>query len=612
MPASAPSLLGQLIQRFVALGIGLALLIGGLVAPTQAAETADSAELVDSLVVKYAPWAPVTDSSGDPNGASQVDSDIDLAVGENLGLGFRTIEFDQPIPIAEAEAIAAQLNSSAAVTIAEPNFKLTDFSDSLSPQSTVTQSINPASGNWGLDRIDQTSENLDGAYKYSSSGAGVTAYVVDSGIRASHSEFVTNGTSRVTSGYSVFSDELATIDYRGHGTHVAGIIGSNTYGVAKNVTLVPVKVLNQNGVGDTAGLIEGINWIIQHHTGTQFAVANFSLGPSQRSGSVQSVDTAIANLINDGVQPVVAAGNSNDLTCEYSPANSPGTITVSASTTNDTRASFSNFGPCSDIYAPGVDIASTGNASDSASLELSGTSMAAPFVAGVIANIISESPQINATQIWASLRAEATDSIQADIYNSPTRFLFQPGDGWTTSTKAASALQLLAEQEAARIATEQAAAAEAARVAAEQAAAAAAEAARIAAEQAAAFATTQSTLRNVVGKRRLVTVTVSAPAGSTTAIQIYTTERQRVPYQQKYRAREKYQVVTSTGRTVTRTRYVTKYRTAYKNVNVKVWKTVNNVPTAATYSVRVKKAGTYRTQVVTPYGTATSGNFRVR
>ena len=609
MPTSSTTNLGRVIQRFVAFGIGSALLVGGLVAPATAAESSEPIELVDSLVVKYVPWAPVTDSAGDPNGASQVTSDVELAVGENLGLGFRTIDFDQPIPVDQAKAIAAQLDNSAAITIAEPNYVFTDQSDLLIDQATISQSINSQLGNWGLDRIDQETRSLDGNYTYSSSGLGVIAYIVDSGIRATHSEFMTNGSSRVLPGYSAIDGELPSVDYRGHGTHVAGIVGSNTYGVAKEAKLVPVKVLDQNGTGDTAGLIEGINWIIQNHTSSQPAVANFSLGPSSRSYTITSVNNAITGLINDGVQPVVASGNSNDDACYYSPANSPGTITVNASNTNDERASFSNFGSCTDIYAPGTDILSTGHLTDSSTARYSGTSMAAPFVTGVIANILSESPTSSPNQIWTMLSAEATNSVASDAYGTPVRLLHQPSDGWTTSTKAASALQLLAEQEAARVAAEQAAAAEAARVAAEQAAA---EAARVAAEQAAAFAATQNTLRNIVGKRRLVTVTVTAPAGSTTAIQIYTTERQRVAYQQKYRAREKYQVTLSSGKVVTRTRMVTKFRTAYKTVNVKVWKTVNNVPTSASYSVRIKKAGTYRTQVATPYGTATSSTYRVR
>lgn len=609
MPARSTNNLGLSTQRLVALGIGLVLLLGGLIAPAQAADTSESTELVDSLVVKYAPWAPVADSAGDPNGAGLVTADVELAVGENLGLGFRTIEFDQPIPVTEAEAVAAQMDKSAAITIAEPNYIFTDQSDLIIDQATVSQAISSQTGNWGLDRIDQETKNLDGNYTYSSSGLGVTAYIVDSGIRDTHSEFITNGVSRVLPGYSAIDGEFPNVDFRGHGTHVAGIVGSNTYGVAKNVNLVPVKVLDQNGTGDTAGLIEGINWIIQNHTPSQPAVANFSLGPSSRSFTINSVNNAITSLINDGVQPVVASGNSNDEACYYSPANSPGTITVNASTTADTRASFSNYGSCSDIYAPGSNILSTGHTSDSATATYSGTSMAAPFVTGVIANILSEAPTSTPNQVWAMLSAEATNSIPADAFGSPVRLLHQPSDGWTASTKSASALQVLAEQEAVRIAAEQAAAAEAARIAAEQAAA---EAARIAAEQAAAFATAQNTLRTTVGARRLVTVTVTAPAGSTTAIQIYTTERQRVAYQQKYRAREKYQVTLSSGQVVTRTRLVTKYRTAYKTVNVKVWKTVNNVPTTSSYAVRLKKAGTYRTQVVTPYGTATSSNYRVR
>ena len=598
---------GQSWRRLARPLIGLT--IAGLVSlalttpANSAAQASATGELVDSLVVKYEPGASIRDTSGDPNGADLVKSNVELSLGENLGLGYHTINFDQPIPVEEAKKIASQLDDSSAVAIAEPNYAFTV--EDLAPNATVTQNLNGA-GIWGLDRIDQENLNLDSKYIFSSSGSGVTAYIVDSGIRSTHTEFISAGVSRVTTGYSAVDGESATTDCVGHGTHVSGIVGGNVYGVSKAVTIVPVKVLDCSGKGTTSELIAGINWIINNHPAGQPAVANFSLGSDSRTGSISSVDSAITNLINDGVQPVVASGNSNDDACYYSPANSRGTITVNASTTTDTLAYFSNFGACTDIVAPGWQINAAGNANDTDIATKSGTSMAAPFVTGVIANILSETPTLTPTQIWTTLSAEAINAIPADAYGSPTRFLHQPSNGWSASTKATSALQALAEQqaaEAARIAAEQAAA--------EAKAAAEAEAARIAAEQQAAFNLAKNTLTATASKR-VISVRVTAPAGSSTAIQIETSAQQRVPYQKAYKVREKYTVVNSLGKTVTKYRYVTRYRTAYRTVTVKVWKTVNSSATTSSYSWKAKKAGIYKVELVTPFGTTSTNKFRVR
>jgi subtilisin family serine protease len=236
---------------------------------------------------------------------------------------------------------------------------------------------------WGLDRIDigKSPAPLDKKYSYSSTGVGVSAYVIDSGINQNHPDFE----GRVAPGFNAISDSLGTQDCNGHGTHVAGTIGSKTYGVAKAVTLISVRVLDCGGSGTNSGVIAGVNWVagdVTTKANSSKAVANLSLG----GGASTALDTAINNLIGKGVTVVVAAGNSRADACKTSPARVPGAITVAASDSTDTFASFSNRGPCVDIIAPGVSITSTWLGSGTNSI--SGTSMAAPHVAGAVARYL--------------------------------------------------------------------------------------------------------------------------------------------------------------------------------------------------------------------------------
>ena len=234
---------------------------------------------------------------------------------------------------------------------------------------------------WGLDRIDQISRPLSTTYNYTSTGSGVNAYVIDTGILGTHTEF----TSRMNPGFSAIGNAADTTDCNGHGTHVSGTIGGSTYGVAKAVSLVPVRVLDCAGSGSTSGVIAGINWAITNHQPGVKAVANMSLG----GGASSALDTAVNNLINDGVIVVVAAGNSRQDACKSSPARVPAAITVAASDVNDIFASFSNRGKCVDIIAPGFGIASAWIGSNTATNTISGTSMASPHVAGAVARALS-------------------------------------------------------------------------------------------------------------------------------------------------------------------------------------------------------------------------------
>ena len=246
-------------------------------------------------------------------------------------------------------------------------------------EATATQP-NPPS--WGLDRIDQRDLPLDSSYTYPNDGAGVTAYIIDTGIRTTHSDFggrASWGTNTV---------DTNNTDCNGHGTHVAGTVGGTAHGVAKGVRLIAVKVLNCAGSGSFAGVAAGIDWVTGHHTSGP-AVANMSLGGQ---GSDTTGENAVRNSIADGITYAIASGNSNSDACNFTPARVAEAITVNASTNTDARASFSNFGTCSDIFAPGQNITSAWMTNDTATNTISGTSMAAPHVAGGAAVLLGATP----------------------------------------------------------------------------------------------------------------------------------------------------------------------------------------------------------------------------
>ncbi len=230
---------------------------------------------------------------------------------------------------------------------------------------------------WGLDRIDQKSIPLGNSYTYNATGAGVKVYVIDTGILATHNEFG----GRVVTGYSPIGNG-STADCNGHGTHVAGTIGGTTYGVAKGVTLVPVRVLDCFGSGFISDVVSGVNWVISQHTPTNAkSVISMSLG----GGISATLDAAINAAINAGITVVVAAGNSAADACNYSPARVPNALTVGATDINDSLATFSNTGSCVDISAPGVSVTSAYYLSNNSAATMNGTSMATPHVSGAVA-----------------------------------------------------------------------------------------------------------------------------------------------------------------------------------------------------------------------------------
>lgn len=280
---------------------------------------------------------------------------------------------------------------------------------------------------WGLDRIDQQNLPLDGNYNYNATGSGVRAYIIDTGIRATHTQIA----GRVISGFTAINDGLGTNDGNGHGTHVSGTVGGTTYGVAKNVTLVAVRVLDSSGNGTNSGVIAGVDFVTSNHTAGQPAVANMSLG----GGISSALDTAVTNSINDGVTYAIAAGNESVDACTTSPARVASAITVGSTTTSDARSSFSNFGTCLDIFAPGSGITSSWNTSDTATNTISGTSMATPHVAGVAALFLETNPTASpATVTAAIINGSTPNKVTGAGSGSPNRLLFSLLGGGPTPT----------------------------------------------------------------------------------------------------------------------------------------------------------------------------------
>ncbi|MEU4263710.1 S8 family peptidase [Streptomyces argenteolus] len=281
----------------------------------------------------------------------------------------------------------------------------------------------PSPPSWGLDRIDQTALPLNQSYTYpDKAGEGVTAYVIDTGVRISHSDFG----GRASNGYDAIDNDNVAQDGNGHGTHVAGTVAGTAHGVAKKAKIVGVRVLNNSGSGTTAQVVAGIDWVTAN--AVKPAVANMSLG----GGADSVLDAAVQSAVNSGITFAVAAGNESTNASTKSPARVADAITVGSTTSTDARSSFSNYGSVVDIFAPGSSITSTWNTGDSATNTISGTSMASPHVAGAAALYLAANPGSTPAQVSAGLVAAATTGVVTNPGTGSPNKLLNVGTGGTT------------------------------------------------------------------------------------------------------------------------------------------------------------------------------------
>ncbi|PNQ57666.1 alkaline serine protease, partial [Vibrio agarivorans] len=280
----------------------------------------------------------------------------------------------------------------------------------------ITENDNQSNTTWGLDRIDQRNLPLDSVYNTEYDGTGVTAYVIDTGVNNEHEEFG----SRASSGYDFVDDDDDASDCNGHGTHVAGTIGGKEYGVAKNVSIVGVRVLSCRGSGSLSGVISGIEWVAENANGP--SVANMSLG----GGKSVAIDSAVESAIQSGVTFMLAAGNSDADACTTSPARVQAGVTVGSTTNSDSRSSFSNWGSCVDLFAPGSDIKSAWY--DGGYKTISGTSMATPHVAGVAALYLQENNSLSPQQVSDLLVSRASDSKISNVKGTANKLLYSLTD----------------------------------------------------------------------------------------------------------------------------------------------------------------------------------------
>ncbi|MGP4011527.1 S8 family peptidase [Streptomyces sp. 4N124] len=389
--------------RFAAItSLATAALVGGLTTlPAEAAPATGKVLAADSPTAIKDSYIVTLKKSAGLKAASSAGKSLVTEYGGTVKKTFGTVLNGYTATLSATEA--KQLAADPAVASVEQNqrVQLTDTTQSNAP--------------WGLDRSDQTSLPLSGTYTYpDSAGSGVTVYVIDTGVRITHSEI----SGHATYGYDAVDGDTTASDGNGHGTHVATTIAGSTYGIAKKANIVAVRVLNNSGSGTTAGVIAGIDWVTQNHSGP--SVANMSLG----GGASTTLDTAVANSIASGVTYAVAAGNSSANASSYSPARVASAITVGATTNTDAKASYSNYGSILDIFAPGSSITAGWYTSDTATNTISGTSMATPHVAGAAAVYLANHTSSTPAQVASALTSGATTGVVTSPgTGSPNRLL---------------------------------------------------------------------------------------------------------------------------------------------------------------------------------------------
>jgi subtilisin family serine protease len=292
--------------------------------------------------------------------------------------------------------------------------------DYIEQDQVVEPTATQSNATWGIDRIDQRSLPRSGTYTYTATASTIRAYIIDTGVRATHSEFIrSDGTTRAQNNYNATGDGK-NYDCNGHGTHVAGTVGGKTYGVAKAVLIRAIKVFTCTGGSANSTIIAGIDWTTSNHI--KPAVANLSLG----GGASQATDDAVNRLSNAGVFVAVAAGNDNVDACNVSPARASTVTTVASSTSSDAKSSFSNWGSCVELYAPGSSITSAWYTGDTATNTISGTSMASPHVAGVGAlyKATYGDASYSTIRTWL-INNSTTGVITGNVTGTPNRLLFK-------------------------------------------------------------------------------------------------------------------------------------------------------------------------------------------
>ncbi|MFT4165974.1 MAG: S8 family serine peptidase [Microlunatus sp.] len=399
MTISSPARARRLLASF----LGLTMIVGALIATTDPAAAKPSS-----------PGRYLVLSSSDS-------VDRPVAKAERLG-GDVVHTFEHVTDGFSAELTPAQAEKLETDPSIDEVIPMKRYQMAMQTNAAVTQSTAP----WGLDRIDQRKLPLNSKYAYTSTGAGSTVFVLDSGIRLTHTQFQ----GRAVSGWDFVDEDSNAGDCYGHGTHVAGTIAGSTYGVAKSARLVSVRVLDCGGGGWPDDVIAGLEWAVAHKPATGPALVNMSLGFSiddaQDQAVADLVDAAVNSAVDEGLSVVVAAGNDGEDSCDFSPARAELAITVAAGTSSDARASFSNLGSCVDLYAPGDNIRSASNGSNTSLAYESGTSMATPHVSGVAARMLQDNPLASPASLTDEIIARSTPDVitGADAADTPNRLLY--------------------------------------------------------------------------------------------------------------------------------------------------------------------------------------------